>query len=45
MEEEKLNRDGEEFVEDDAFVGQVYSRPLPSFQVVLDLFEGYFVFL
>jgi hypothetical protein len=33
----------EEYDEDDHFVGQRRDRPAPSFQVLRDLFEGYFV--
>ena len=44
--EDQFNDDGEiheEFVEDDPFVGQLCNRPLPSFRVGRDLFEGYFI--
>jgi hypothetical protein len=44
--EDQFNDDGEiheEFAEDDPFVGQLCNRPLPSFRVGRDLFEGYFV--
>jgi len=44
--EDKLDDKGEvqeEFVEDDAFVGNLRNCPLPSFQVAHDLYEGYFV--
>ena len=43
---DELNDDGEvreEFVEDDAFVGQLRDRPLPTFRVARDVYEGYFV--
>ena len=43
---DELNDDGkvhEEFAEDDAFVGQLRDRPLPTFHVVRDVYEGYFV--
>ena len=44
--EDQFNDDGEiheEFAEDDPFVGQFCNRPLPSFLVGRDLFEGYFI--
>ena len=43
---DELNDDGEvceEFAEDDAFVGQLRDRPLPTFRVARDVYEGYFV--
>ena len=45
-EEDELDDDGEareEFGEDDLFVGNLRNRPLPSFRVARDLFDGYFV--
>ena len=44
--EDQYAEDGdirEEFVEDDVYVGQMRGRPLPSFRVGCDLYEGYFV--
>jgi hypothetical protein len=32
-----------EYDEDDHFIGQRRDRPTPSFSVLRDLFEGYFV--
>ena len=43
---DELNDDGdvrEEFAEDDAFVGQLRDRPLLTFRVARDVYEGYFV--
>ena len=45
-EEDELDDNGEareEFGEDDLFVGNLRNRPLPSFRVARDLFNGYFV--
>ena len=42
----ELNDDGDvrkEFGEDDAFVGQLRDRPLPTFRMARDVYEGYFV--
>jgi len=33
----------EEFAKDDTLVGTLHNRPLPSFQVACDLYEGYFI--
>ena len=44
--EDQYAEDGdirEEFAEDDIYVGQMRGRPLPSFRVGRDLYEGYFV--
>ena len=44
--EDQLDKDGEdleEFGEDDAYVEPLRNRPLPSFRVARDVFEGYFV--
>jgi hypothetical protein len=44
--EDQFIEDGghrEEFAEDDAYVGELRDRPLPSFRVGRDVFEGYFL--
>lgn len=44
--EDKVDDDGkvcEEFDEDNAFVGNLWNRPLSSFWMACDLYEGYFV--
>lgn len=44
--EDQFNEDGghrEEYGEDDAYVGELRARPLPSFRVGRDVFEGYFL--
>jgi hypothetical protein len=33
----------DEFIEDDHFVGQRQDRPAPSFRVLRNVYEGYFV--
>jgi hypothetical protein len=46
VEEDEVDEDGEvreEFGEDDAFVGQLRDRPMPTFRVARDVYEGYFV--
>ena len=42
IEEDELDDDNEvseEFAEDDAFVGQLHNRPLPSFPIACDVFQ------
>ena len=46
VEGDELDEDGqvcEEFAEDDAFVRQLRNRPLPTFRVARNAYEGYFV--
>ena len=46
FEGDELDEDGkvrEEFAEDDAFVGKLCNRPLPTFRMARDVYEGYFV--
>jgi hypothetical protein len=45
-EDDNVDEDGEvreEFGDDDAFVGQLRNRPLPTFRVARDVYDGYFV--
>jgi hypothetical protein len=48
IEEDDVDENGEvreEFGEDDVFVGQLRDRPLPTFCVACDVYEGYFLAL